>query len=549
MTNSAVGTRVAGAAALIAVLTVASRLAGVGRTAVFAWSVGPTALGDIYLAANTIPNIIFEIVAGGALASLVVPLLAGAVAAGDRSGVSATTSALLTWTLALLIPLAVLLAFAAGPIVRLLDADAGPAQIDAGTLMLRLFAPQLPLYGIAVVLTGVLQAHHRFAWPVIAPLLSSVTVIGTYLTFAATEGRLADLPGVGASGQLLLAAGTTGGVAVLSLCLFVPLRPLGLRLRPGLRFVGAARDAVGGLAAAGAVTVGAQQLAILVAVWLCFAGGAPQGSVVLFTLAQTVFLLPWSVLAVPLATAAYPTLAAAHSHGDIAGYRSNLGPAVRGVVLLCCLGAAVLVSVCLPAAAFLVPAGQAGTLAAGIAGFAPGLIGYGIFAIGSRALYAAGRPAPAAAAVAGGWSCVLVAAPVLSLVLPDRDRVPALALANALGMLVMGLLLVAALRRVGGGAVLTGLGRATATGLVASAAAAAAGAGVAYLTGPGPTTPTVPGVLLQGMLSGATGLAVFLAVALPADRHDLRPMVVGAVRRTWRLAAGRRRDGKGTESR
>jgi putative peptidoglycan lipid II flippase len=50
--------------------------------------------------------------------------------------------------------------------------------------MLRVFAPQLPLYGAGIVLTGVLQAHHRFAWPVIAPLLSSVTVMGAYQTYA-----------------------------------------------------------------------------------------------------------------------------------------------------------------------------------------------------------------------------------------------------------------------------------------------------------------------------------------------------------------------------
>ena len=55
--------------------------------------------------------------------------------------------------------------------------------------MLRVFAPQLPLYGLGIVLTGVLQAHHRFAWPVIAPLLSSVTVIGAYLSYAPGRRR------------------------------------------------------------------------------------------------------------------------------------------------------------------------------------------------------------------------------------------------------------------------------------------------------------------------------------------------------------------------
>src|SRR5215212_7202887 len=85
--------RLARAAGLIAALTVASRIAGFGRILVFTFAVGmATRLGNLYQAANTIPNIVFEIVAGGALASLVVPVVAGPLAAGDRDQVAATTS-------------------------------------------------------------------------------------------------------------------------------------------------------------------------------------------------------------------------------------------------------------------------------------------------------------------------------------------------------------------------------------------------------------------------------------------------------------------------
>ena len=54
------------------------------------------------------------------------------------------------------------------------------ATTDVGAGMLRVFAPQIPLYGVGIVLAGLLQAHRRFAWPVLAPLLSSVVVIATY---------------------------------------------------------------------------------------------------------------------------------------------------------------------------------------------------------------------------------------------------------------------------------------------------------------------------------------------------------------------------------
>ena len=170
--------RIAAAAAVIAGLTVMTRLVGFLRTLVFAGAVGTTDLGDIYQTANLVPNIIFEIVAGGALATLVVPLLAGPVADGDRRRVSEIASALLTWTVVLLVPLAVVVAILAGPIVTVLANDASAAEVAVGARMLRIFAIQLPLYGVGIVLTGVLHAHHRFAWPVIAPLLSSVTVIG-----------------------------------------------------------------------------------------------------------------------------------------------------------------------------------------------------------------------------------------------------------------------------------------------------------------------------------------------------------------------------------
>jgi putative peptidoglycan lipid II flippase len=522
--------RIAGAAALIAVLTVASRLAGFGRTFVFTAVVGEKSdLGDIYLVANTVPNVIFEIVAGGALASLVVPLLAGAVAAGDRARVSATTGALLTWTLTLLVPLAVAVALLAHPIVSVL-ADGRPAeQVAAGARMLRVFAPQLPLYGIGIVLTGVLQAHRRFAWPVIAPLLSSVTVIVVYLTFAGTEGVRVTIAQAGRGGELILSVGTTLGVVVLSLSLLIPLRRLRLRPRPGYAFTDDVRQKVGGLALAGAVTVTAQQVALLVV--LTRLTGGPDGTVVVFNVAQTMFLLPWAVLAVPLAVAAYPTLSAAHTGGDEETYRRTLAPTTRSVLLFSCLGAAALIGTAEPVAQFFWP-GTDMTSAAAIAAFGPGLLGYGLFAVLTRALYARGGSRAAMGATAAGWLVVPVAAVVLSAALPVGYRVAAVGLGNSAGMLVLGALLVVAVVRTAGRPALAGLTRAGAVGVLAGAIAALAGAAVAHwLPGLGTGTPARPVALLQGMLSGVVVGAVFLAVAYPLDRHDVRPLIMTFRRR------------------
>src|SRR5215471_3644610 len=112
---------VAGAAILIAVVTAASRVVGFGRWLVFSHTVGAGSLADAYNSANQLPNIVFEITAGGALAGVAVPLLAGPLTGGgegpaDRARASRIVSALLTWTLAVLIPLSASGIALAGPI-------------------------------------------------------------------------------------------------------------------------------------------------------------------------------------------------------------------------------------------------------------------------------------------------------------------------------------------------------------------------------------------------------------------------------------------------
>ena len=164
-----------GAAGGIALVTVASRAVGSVRVAVLSRTLGTSCVGDVYTAVNAVPNVVFEVVAGGALAALVVPVLAGPVAAGDRVTASRTASALLTWTVAALVPVTLAGLLAAPLLVRLLlgDDPACEGAVEVGTRMLVVLLPQVVLYGVAVVATGVLQAHRRFLGPALAPLLSS----------------------------------------------------------------------------------------------------------------------------------------------------------------------------------------------------------------------------------------------------------------------------------------------------------------------------------------------------------------------------------------
>src|SRR6185437_7425528 len=102
------GGSVARAAAMIAGVTVLSRLFGFLRTLAFSHTVGHGDLADAYNSANQIPNTIFDIVAGGALAGVAVPLLAGPLGRDERGYASRTVSALLTWAIGALLPLCLL---------------------------------------------------------------------------------------------------------------------------------------------------------------------------------------------------------------------------------------------------------------------------------------------------------------------------------------------------------------------------------------------------------------------------------------------------------
>ncbi|MDQ6875389.1 MAG: virulence factor MviN, partial [Actinomycetota bacterium] len=472
MTGSA-GRAVARTALLIAALTLLGRLAGFGRIFVFGHTVGPTCLGDTYQAINSVPNIAFEIVAGGALAGLVIPLLAGGAAGGDRQQVRDGASALLSWTLLVLIPLAVIIAVFAEPLTRLLlghKADCGADAVRVGAAMLRVFAPQIPLYGLGVVLTGVLQTSRRFGGPALAPLLSSLVVIAAYLAYAWQAPGATDIGNVSRAEQLTLSVGTTLGVVVLTLSLAVPLTRTGLRLRPLLRFpAGMARPAAR-LAGAGMVGLLAQQVAVAVTLILGNGAGVPAGRMTSFVFAQTVFLLPWGVLAVPIATSVFPQLTTDWAAGDRNAYARLVAQSVRGVLLACALSAAALVAIAGPVARLLVagapgPRSSATAIAAGITALAPGLLGYGLFALLSRCLYAQGGARRTATATLAGWLAVAVADLGLAQAFPARDRVVALAIGNSIGMTVLGGLLVLAMARSSGRPAFAGVARTTAGAL------------------------------------------------------------------------------------
>jgi putative peptidoglycan lipid II flippase len=526
---------VAGAAALIAVLTVLARLAGFVRTLVFTNAVGAGSTGDTYTAANNVPNIVYEIVAGGALASLVVPMLAGGIVAGNPEQVRRTASALLGWVLLVLTPLAVLVALFAEPIARVLLGGGDPEKVHLAARFLLVFAPQVVLYGIGIVLTGVLQAHRRFAGPAIAPLLSSVVVAGAYLLFAVLGGSR-SVAHLSTAGELVLGVGTTLGVVALSLSLLVPIRRLGLGLRPALRFPVGVAPRVGRLAIAGVLTLAGQQVLAAVAIRLANAG-APDGTQVAYAAGLTVFLVPWAALAVPLATSAYPGLSESAELGDEEGYRRGLAPAAVLTFVAAAVAAAVLIAVSGPMARVFLAHGAEPTVAAlrnTIIAFAPGLIGYGLVALLTRALYARGLWRAPTVCVVGGWVLAVVADVVLAAALPARDRAFALAAGHSVGATFAGIALLVVVARVAGRPALAGVLRAGGPALLAAVLGGGAGLFVAGLLGADPVPDSgVLGAVGVGVAAAVVVAVVASAVMMGTARAPLTAAVQG-LRRSGR---------------
>lgn len=531
--NWATGASLARAAALIAAITVAARVVGFARTAVFARTVGSGCVGSVYQTVNAIPNIVFDVVAGGMLSAAVVPLLAGPLTGGDRDRAGRIAAALLCWCLVALGGLALLLLAFAGPLSSALLGNLGdaggqcPGASELGRQMLMLFSPQVVLYGIAVVLTGMLQATRRFAWPALAPLLSSIAVIVVYLWYGAIVDPDASAQALPGSAILLLAGGTTVGVAVLAFSQAPAAARLHLRMRWTLRFPDGASGAARAAAVAGSAALAGQQLSAAVALRLANADGL-AGVVVVSALAQTVFLLPWAILAVPLATSAFPRLSALHSANRIADFRSFLDSTLGLLITATAIGAAALWACAEPVAVLLLDraAPAQSQLAPTIAVYALALPGWALVALLGRALYAAGMFKLSGGAQVCGWLVAILAQVALAAALPERLRAPALAGGFALGVTVAAALLGIACCRHG----LLSAGTMLARRLSGMALGAAAGAAVGSVLGDRAADAGILGAVGIGVVAAVvSALAALLVLSM------LRDSGIG-VRAVWAVA-------------
>lgn len=449
----------------VGTFTLASRLLGFLRWVVQAATVGSGAMAGAYSSANQIPNVFYEVVVGGALAGTVVPLLAGAIAHGQREKVRETASGLLGLTLAVLVPLAVLMALFAEPLAQLLvtsdtrmGADKAAIAYWGGShqlvvAFLRMFALQIPLYGLGVVLTGVLQAYNRFTWPALAPIFSSLVVMLTYGIY----GALIDA-GHYAQAVLTLGWGTTAGVAALSLPLLWPVHRLGLGLRARLRLPAGTFTQLRSLAGAGIAALIAQQISVLTVVAVARRYGS-AGTIAIYQYTQAIYVLPYAVLAVPLATVVYPQLAARLAAKHVSRETKDLiANSTALVTLAACVGAGALMLGAPVAQQVFGLITTVDYMGAALVAFAPGLVGYALIYQLTRVLYVLDAARSAALATCLGWLVVAGASWVFSANAKGSAVLVYLGAASSAGMSLAGVALALVLaRRVGARALVPSL--------------------------------------------------------------------------------------------
>jgi putative peptidoglycan lipid II flippase len=526
------GEGIARGAAVVASLTILSRILGLVRTLVFSQSVGASCLGTTYVTANQVPDLLYNLILGGALASAMVPVLARSAerAAGDpaeKARVGNITSALLTWTVIIVVPLVLVIVAAAGPIASLLNPsnpNAHCVRADMVTVtgdMLRVFAPQALLYGLSVVLYGLLQSYRRFVAPSIGPGIASLVLIACYLAFVPlNNGRsLAQLP---LSAELVLSVGTTLGIATLVVVAIPPTRRLHLRLRPVLRFPPGVARRAGGLALVGVVELIAVDVASVVAIALAN-GRGETGAIVLFNYGSQVFNSIAAILALSIVVSAFPVLSAREGPEFD---RTSAG-STRAVLLMSWLGTAVIAAIAVPAAHVLAKQpDQVSQLIEAFLLFAPGIAGAAVIANLSRVMFVIRRLKVAAAALAGSWLITIVADVVLVELVPARLVVAALALGTTIGQTVVAIPLVFVTRRICGPDAVQGVRHAALAGLVACAAGTAVGVGVSLAV---PLHHKLEAAALAVPAAGCAIIA-FGIVAYFLDDGDLRAVLAWARR-------------------
>jgi len=313
--------QIARAAGLVMALFVISRALGLFREMVISHQFGTSGDLDAYLAAFRLPDILFQLVAGGALASAFIPTFAGYLAHNDKKGAWRLSSAIINLVLILTTGLAILAVLLAPWLISSIIAPGfDPARQALAVSLMRIMLITPVIFGVSGVVMGILNAQQHFLLPALAPIVYNLGIIFGAIALAPTMGVKGLALGVvaGALGHLLIQ------VQGLIRCRMQYTLTLGLHTR-GVREVGRLMlPRVLGLAAV--------QVNFLVTTIL--ASGLRVGSLSAINFAWLLMLLPHGVFAQAVATAAFPTFSAQAAKGRRDAMESTLSATLRAVLYL-----------------------------------------------------------------------------------------------------------------------------------------------------------------------------------------------------------------------
>ncbi|MDX2141352.1 MAG: murein biosynthesis integral membrane protein MurJ [Chloroflexota bacterium] len=532
MTATPLSTRQIARAALVVLLGfLASGILGLFRSSVIASTFGATAILDAYIAAQRIPEMLFVLVAGGALGSSFIPVFARYLQADDQPGAWRLASAVMTIALLAATVLAVVIALFAPQLVASVIAPESTPELQQLTAdLMRIMLLTVPIFSVSGLLMGILNAHQSFTLPALAAAMYNIgQIIGALLISRALP--LLTIDGQASANVYGLAWGVVLG-AVLHLVVQLPglqRIPARLRLLPSFSTPGA-REVLT-LMLPRVLGLAVVQINFVVNVTLALPPRMVEGSVTAFSYAWTLMFFALGIVAQSVGTALFPSLSALAAAGDMDGYRERLVSAIKGVLFLA-----------LPAAVGLVVLGEpviralfernAWTLehsratAWALAFLAVGVAGHALLELLSRAFYAlADTWTPVSVGIASMVSNIILSLIFIRFIGDPNDLArgafAGLALANSVTTLVEAAVLWWLLRRR-----INGLRDAEVLTSVGRAALAAVGMGAA-----------VWGVLtllngvsawLQALGGGAAGVVAFfgLALLLGADEARVLPGIV-----------------------
>jgi len=321
-------------AGTMAVATLISRVTGLVRTMVLAAALGVGLVNDAYNTANTLPNILYELLLGGVLTSVVVPLLVHAQER-DRDGGTAYAQRLATIAVSGLIAVTAVAMLGAPLLTRIYNITGDAQQVHLANWLARLLLIEIVFYGMGAFAQAILNSRGVFGPPAWAPVLNNVVVIATGLLFVAASGPGRMTPATISPAQVwLLGIGTTLGIAVQALVLLPLLGKAGVPVRPrwGLRDTGL-REAGGlGLWVLGYVAM--NQVGVMVAMRVANAAGrAHELGSSAFAYASMLFQMPYGIIGVALLTALVPRMSRAASRHDLPGVVEHLSLGTRLVAL------------------------------------------------------------------------------------------------------------------------------------------------------------------------------------------------------------------------